>query len=326
MNRNNNLNPRTLVYTPTECSNAYVEHAKRIAANPGLTWGVGKIDRVTIPMRCPDVVSIVARAGHGKSSLSAYLIRKTAKELITREAVNECVVYASLEQNVEEIEAFFQLDGTYNVTDFAFGRVPIDVITTGAVKRIGNPIWMLGKSMNRRRQSPPMTIDNIYRAVETIETDYKIKPILIVIDYIQIVPVEHARERYEQVGEAIARAKTDLAPDSGCPVVLCVQAGRQVDARDSKVPGPADCQHSSAIEQASDKGFGLWRPALTEPLDNPAGKRSFVEVGNEKIPVTQQTLIMKMWKQRFAAAGHMWALSFAPEYVRLAELELRDYD
>lgn len=310
---------RKLIHTPSESATEYVAYADGLSKSKGLTWGVKSLDEAMIPLHPGDVCGIIARPGHGKSSLAAFLARKTAKDILAREAdTKECVVYVTFEQSTEEIEAFFQIDqGQYSVTDFAWGKVDLDVIRRGAVRRVGLPVWLMGKSMARRGSLPRMTVENVYRGLETIEHDYKIKPVLIVLDYIQIVPVDRAQDRVNQVSEAINRSKTDLAMNVGCPVVICVQADRGVDKYASKVPTSSDCQWSSAIEQASDKLFGIWRPALTQD------EGSSVRVNGTEIAVTDSLLIAKLLKQRFAAAGKLFALHFAPEYIKLADLELR---
>lgn len=63
--------------------------------------------------------------------------------------------------------------------------------------------------------------------------------------------------------EAVNKAK-DLAISFGCPVVLGVQAGRQILDREYKLPRIDDGQESSNIEQSSDKVISLWYPIKTE--------------------------------------------------------------
>jgi ABC-type uncharacterized transport system ATPase subunit len=79
-------------------------------------------------------------------------------------------------------------------------------------------------------------------------------------------------------------------------------------------------EFTQQIEQAADKLLGIWRPCLTELADAPPVDYAD---GRPPAPITQQLLIAKLLKQRMEAAGHVFALHFAPEYVRLADLELR---
>lgn len=290
-------------------------YAEALQKAPGIKWGVPSMDRTIIPMHPGDVVGIIARPGHGKSTLSAHVARTEAKRI--REAgkqESECVVYVTFEQATEEIEAMFQAGPRYSVTDLAWGKADIEEVKRGAVERMRLPIWLMGESLSRRKQTPRMTVDTVYSALQGMEDEYHIKPTLIVFDYIQIVPVERQMERVQQVGEAIVRSK-ELARYVGAPILMCVQASRAVDGRIDKIPTAADCQWASAIEQASDKLLGIWRPALTEE----AG--SAIEVNGKDYTVSQRLFVAKLLKQRMASAGHIFPMLFAPELVRLSDIE-----
>lgn len=313
---------RALVHTPADLAVEFVTYAESLRQNAGVTWGVPSMDKVIIPMRPGDVVGIIGRPGHGKSTLSAYLARQTAKQLATNGRSDRSVVYVTFEQSIEEIEAMFEADehGGVSVTDIAWGRADLDDLRRRSVERLMLPVALIGKSQSRRKRTPRMTIENVYHALRTFEEDYLTKPELIVLDYIQIVPVDGARDRVTQVGDAINASK-ELAIDCGCPIVICVQAKVDVDRYALKIPGAGDTQWASAIGQVCDKEISMWRPALTEP------EGSTIDLGDGKqIKVSQSLMIARLSKQRMAPAGYTFILNFAPEYVRLADMELRYID
>jgi len=47
----------------------YLQWAEVIQSDPGIQFGISCIDKLVIPMRPGDLVSIIARPGHGKTSL-----------------------------------------------------------------------------------------------------------------------------------------------------------------------------------------------------------------------------------------------------------------
>lgn len=312
---------RTLVHTPADLAVEFIDYAKQIRANPGITWGVPSMDKVMIPMRPGDVVGIIARPGHGKSTMSAYLSRRIGKQIASNGEKGRCVVYVTFEQSVEEIEAMFEIDAEagYNLNDIAWGRADLDKMIGNSVKRLSLPVVMIGKSQSRRRQTMRMTVENVYKALASLEDDYGVKPSLVVLDYIQIIPVDSARDRVTQVGEAIVRSK-ELAIDIGAPIVFCVQANRKVDDYGEKIPGANDCQWASAIEQTADKLIGIWRPVLTEDED------AVINMNGKEIKITQNLFIARLLKQRMAIAGQTFVLNFAPEFVRLSDMELHHAD
>lgn len=312
-----NTDFRSLIHTPADLAVEFIDYARKVRDNPGIAWGVPSIDRVMIPMRPGDVVGILARPGHGKSTMAAYLARHTAKRITAAGDDKSCVAYVTFEQSIEEMESMFEIDADagYDLTDVAWGRADIDAMIRNSVKRLSLPVVLIGKSQSRRKATPRMTVDNVYRALAALETDYSVKPSLVVLDYIQIIPVDKPSDRVAQVGEAIVRSK-ELAIDIGAPVVFCVQAGRRVDDYGEKIPTAADCQWASAIEQTADKLIGIWRPVLTEDPD------AVLNMAGREVKITQTLFIARLLKQRMAQAGQTFILNFAPQFVRLSDMEL----
>jgi len=317
---------RVLVHTPAELATEYVAWAERIQRDPGIPFGVQAIDQRVIPMRPGDLVSIIARPGHGKTSLLAYFAREHAKRIIANGAAeHEAVVYVTWEQSAEELEAFFQADGEHSISDIAWGRADLDVIKRQAVKRANVPIWVIGHGIGRaNKRAPRMTPEAVLSAIETMEEDFNVEPVLMLFDYMQLIPVPGVRDRIQQVTEVPICIK-ELALRIGTPAIVGVQARRDVDDRREKIPQLRDAQWASSIEQTSDKVFGLWRPCQTE---EPGTTLSIMGTPGVHT-VNDRLLIIRMLKQRGEQGRHTWAMHFDPAYLRLAELETRqgvDFD
>ena len=306
------LDVRTLVHTPAELAREYVEWAERIRDNAGIRWNVPTIDEHVIPMRPGEEIAIIARPGQGKTSLLAYFARETAK----RAKEGEAVVYVTWEQSAEELEAFFQTDGKYSISDIAWGRADLEAVRKQAVKRAAVPIWVIGHGIGRAGQKAPrMTPDVVLGAIETMQADFGIRPVLMLFDYMQLIPVDNARDRIQQVTEVPHRIK-ELALRVGAPAIVGVQASRAVDEREIKLPEMQDAQWASSIEQTCDKVFSLWRPFQTEDVDE-------VQVGDDWYQVNERLLLVRMLKQRGDKGRWTWGLYFQPEYLKLGELERR---
>lgn len=310
---------RALVHTPAELATEFIQWAERIQNDPGIKFGVDVIDKHVIPMRPGELISFIARPGHGKTSLLAYFARHQAQRIQARNGTNaEVVVYVTWEQSAEELESFFAADGTYSMTDVAWGRVDLEQLKRRAVKRAGVPIWVIGHGIGRAGQKMPrMTPDVVLGAIESMFVDYKVRPSLMLFDYMQLIPVSHARDRIQQVTEVPILVK-ELALRVGAPAVVGVQARREVDLRDEKIPEMRDAQWASSIEQTSDKVFGLWRPFQTEE----PGK--LVMLGNDSFTVNEKLMIIRLLKQRGDRGRRTWGMYFDPAYLKLAEMELRN--
>lgn len=307
---------RLFLHSPADAAQSYVQWAEKLKEEPGITYGC-ILDKFLIPLHPGDLMAVVARPGHGKSSWMAYMARKTAQDIVDRGAEDEVVIYASWEQPVEEIEAFFESGDTYSSTDMAWGRVPLDVIKRKAVKRGGLPIWYIGKSLRHAHvKKPPMYIDTVYEAIGAMRYEYGLKPALICLDYIQKIPVHKGYKRYEQVTEAVFDTK-NLLMDIGAPGIAGVQARREVDSYGDQIPTMSDAQHSSAIEQEADKQIGIWRPIKTHDPE----KHKYIEVGGHEIKNTESLFVIRLLKQRFERGYGTFAVNFIPE-----TLEVYDYD
>ena len=158
---------------------------------------------------------------------------------------------------------------------------------------------------------PRMTTDTVMEAIRTIRLDFGYKPTLLLFDYLQIIPVTHARDRVQQVSEVPILVK-ELALQIGAPAIAGVQATRAVDQREVKIPEMSDAMWAAAIEQTADKIFGLWRPWQTED----PGKIIRLLDGRE-YPVSETLLVIRLLKQRGDRGRHTWAMYFDPAYLKL---------
>jgi replicative DNA helicase len=312
---------RELVHAPADLALEYVQWAKSLRGARQVPFGIPIVDAKVVPFHPGDMVVFCARPGHAKTSILAYLARAEAKRITERGETDRVVVYVTFEQVAEEIESVFQLSDSFTASDLVWGRVPIEDVERNALKRAALPIFIIGNSLARTgANSPRMYPEIVFQAIESLEADYKVKPSLILIDYIQLIPVPHQADRHKQVIEAAYRVK-EIAQRVGCPAAVAVQARREVDSRDVKIPGLWDAQWSSAIEQTADKFFSLWRPWLTESHIDEFGNPTTVTIDNDTYPVTKQLLVMSMLKQRFEDGRHTWGLHFDPRYLKLCAIE-----
>lgn len=313
-------------HTPGELAQNYVRWAQSIKDSPGITWGIPMIDERVIPMRPGDFTALVARPGHCKSTMLAYLAKREAQQIVARGAFGrEAVVFCTWEGSAEEIENFWVADGEFSSSDVAWGRVPMETIKRKMAKRAQFPVWTIGYSIaNAGKIQPRMYLPNVLDAIDGMERDFGVRPTLLLFDYLQLIPVEGTKDKHSQVLQAPFLIK-DLALRVGAPAVAAVQAKVDVDRRDDKIPDEDDCQWSSAINQTADKQFGLWRPCKTERAFLPSGEPNRIDhgdrCGNDGYEVTESLFFMRMTKQRWERARITWALHLAPQWLRLAAME-----
>ena len=109
---------RGLFHKPDQLSAQYVQFIESIRKGGNVDWGVPAMDTYgkIVPMRPGEVAGIIGRPGHGKSSIAAYLAKHNANKIIAEGRTNEeCIVFVTYEQSVEELEAFFQAGEDYSL-------------------------------------------------------------------------------------------------------------------------------------------------------------------------------------------------------------------
>ena len=302
------------LHPPAQSTTRYVQWYEKLLNTPGIDYGC-ILDKRIIPLHPGDLMAVVARPGHGKSSFMAYMAKRTASRIVESKQENKCIVYVSWEQPIEELEAFFQSGINYNSTDLAWGRVPLDLVKEHSIKRINLPIWMIGYSIGDADQKkPPMTIDLVYETIRVIKYEYGLEPELVLLDYLQIIPITGKRvERVEQVTEATINSK-HLAKELGVGIIAGVQASRQADKHKESPPTMDEAQWSSAIEQTADKQISLLKASKALELG------SYIDVGGSEYQVDDGLLIIKLLKQRFDSGTGIWPVHFEPQ-----TLTIRDY-
>jgi replicative DNA helicase len=194
------------------------------------------------------------------------------------------------------------------------------LLRTAANRRAQSPIWIIGHSQTEFAKvgsaRPRMTMTDAFRAMELIcsgkITGIKQKPRLVVLDYLQRIRPDSrdGGTRREQQMEAVNKAK-DMSVTFGCPVMLGVQAGRQVMERDNKLPTIDDAQETSNVEQSADKFLSVWYPIKTEK----AG--SFMD----GVPVTPNLLVIGLLKQKNGPAPLTYKCFVDPEKIIVGSLK-----
>lgn len=317
------------VHSPADLAVEAVEYYQRIMSGGGIRWGIPMIDEVVSPLLPEDVAGILGRPGSGKTTLLLNRLWVTAESIRAENLPHDprCVVLVTWETSPEGMAA--ALFGAMNAagrssTEFYRGEVDMDTVTEWANRLASLPLWIIGTGVSRGgTHLPPLTPGIVFKVLGTMEQtwDSHPHPVLLGYDYLQMVPPdERGQKRNEQV-EAAMRGVKDLTVRMGCPAWLAIQASREVDDMKIKCPTEAHGYYSAVIEQVLDYGYGIWRMSKTEPPG------SIVEFGGHRIQMTAETsdlFALMLWKQKKGRGDrHEWLLTFRPQFLRLAELELR---
>lgn len=317
-------NIQRFLHSPARAvTHALSEFEERKNALYRLTWGVKTLDEYLIPMMKGDLVSLVARPGHGKTSAMIHLAKRGSKachELAEQgTGFNYVVVYVTWETTVEEfIGLMAAQESGQSLEDIARGIADLQKIKDVAVGNISNRIYIIGKSSDHRHRSyTPITLATVDYILRDLHEQGKV-PLMVLLDYLQKIPGSAmGMDKRELVEDNVSRCK-DIALNHATPVIVGVQGKRNIDDQTSevKIPTLSDAQWSSAIEQDTDKMMGLTRPILYME------EGSLIEdpVNSRTVEVTYNLMILKVVKQRWGKVGRTFAMHFDPEKIVLGDV------
>ncbi|WP_409250658.1 replicative DNA helicase [Bacillus sp. SCS-153A] len=103
------------------------------------------------------------------------------------------------------------------------------------------------------------TLDSIRARIQKTRRENENAPYLVVIDYLQLIPVEGKFERHDLAIGAITRELKLLAKQYQVPIILLSQLSRAVEQRGDKRPMMSDLRDSGSIEQDADIVMLLYR-------------------------------------------------------------------
>lgn len=318
-----NAQTDTLIFSPAEAAKLAFQTLEdlRQSKTSGLKTGIAPLDKVMMPMRPGDLISVLGYTSWYKSGLMNWFLKSACPQCLT----GDVVVKVTWEDSVEEETLrWISADAGVSVSSLIRGDVKDWSILSEAYKnRLQTPLWIVGHSSQLNAQSgrtrPRLTMTDTLSAVQYIAsgaTDQKYRVRLIVLDYLQRIRPDRGdgETRREQMMEAVNRAK-DLAVQVGCPVVLGVQTGRQVLDRESKQPQLDDGAETSNIEQSSTAVLSVWYPIKTEEVND------VIDIAGQRVKVTPNILAVSLLKQKLGPAPVTLPLYVDPERNIVAGLQ-----
>lgn len=317
----------SILFTPEEAGAATVNLLKerRENKNFAVPFGLRSMDTEDkdgngyVPLMRGEVESVIARPGHGKTGTMVARARARA-EFLKSHGLDKtrAVVYVTLEQSIEELNAFnIAADRRMSITGMAKGEITDaewKVCLEEGMKRRYVPIWNIGYSSSAGRKQIRVDVDGIEGALRLILDQHHMTIDLVFIDYLQRIPYDRAESKNIGVSDNLDAIKTMALAKLHFPCVVGVQAGRDVDERADPIPGDADGQWTSNIEQTSDHIISLVRPRKY--------RREGEKFGSTIVQGHSQILISVL-KQKMGASNFARWEYYDPVYNKLDELELQ---
>lgn len=319
-----------LVFTPLEASNAGEEYVNWRKSNEGggmplyIPSMEFKNDEGFIPVLPGELISIIARPGHGKTGFMLRWARERAKALQEQAkagnetAAKSVVVYVTLEQKVEELRLFHvAAENKISMSEMASGQMKDWGGVTKGLRNLHTvPLWFIGRSMQRRKHKTQLNEENIYQALSEIEQWQDEEQVQIIdsvyVDYLQKF---RSKENFVEYYSGLMNTLASWAGDFMTRMILGVQAKREVDKRETPIPLMDDGQWTSTIEQFSDGVLSLVRPSL------------YPNTTFDGVTVSgRNQLLVSCLKRKLGPANFKGWVSFDPKYNKLNDAEVKAYN
>lgn len=325
-----------IVFTPLEASNATEKYVNQIQEGDedGMPLYIPKMEynpktkKGFLPVKRGEAITVLGRPGSGKTGFMLRWARMRAKHLRdqakegNKVAANSVVLYFTMEQMVEELKLFHvAAEEGISATDIANGRLQEETWTQVTKSLRGmhtTPLWLAGKSIDRRKDKIRLTEEALRGALSSIEKwrgdEIETQLDSVYVDYLQRFRSD-GRDWVQFYGDTFNGLK-EMAGDFATRMIVGVQAKREVDKYEVPIPQMDDGQWTSGIEQQSDGMISVVRP-----IQYKAKGETFDDV----VVTSHKHMVVTVLKRKLGPANFNDWVEFDPEYNRLDEQELKHY-
>lgn len=335
-----NAKNRAYSKTPADLAALLVQFDAKVRRGDvrSLRTGIAPVDAAVRTMWQGSLTLVVGRPSNRKSSLLKHMARLECQRIVAEgRQGRECVVFLTLEES--DLKVALALAGApFGPLDIVEGRVPPDVIRLWQDRILELPVMTVGHERTDLSRAavpkpPPLTVEQAYREAEQMVADLERQPAALFVDYVQKAAVETRREteKAQRVAYAVGQI-VEIAKGLNVPAVVAAQAGREVDKMTPPLPGLADVQWSSQLEQDADVFLSLWYPCKLEREHRGrveaaiAARSGVMDFTNGKLTASRlfepDVMVIGCRKQRDAVGGQCWATKVDPVAGVFSDLEI----
>lgn len=262
-----------------ETFNANLHSKKR-----GLRTGFENLDRVTGGLAMPSVTVIGAYSSTGKTAFALNVAMNHG----------ENIAFFSLEMNVDKIIERL----VSSRLRIPYGKVQRRDISFDEAKDIE---WLMSDLRKRKFA----IFDNAYYVEQHESAVARLKPSLVMVDYLQLVRSHHKAENRRALTDHVSHSYQAMAKRHNCVIVLLSQFSRPQKAAKKHRPTMSDLKESGGIENDADYVCILHRDYV-------------LQKGSKDIREEDGYLLVD--KNRYGMTGEI-RLEFTGKYQQFHEVE-----
>ena len=279
----------------------------------GVPTGLSDLDGRLGGLHKSDLVIIAGRPSMGKTALATNIAFNAARK-IQEDGKKSCVAFFSLEMSSEQLSTrIIAEQSRIKSNDIRRGKISEEqfdkfIETSKNISEL--PLYI--------DETPAISIAALSNRARRIKRLSGLD--LIVIDYIQLMRANFAREgRVQEISE-ITQGLKALAKELSVPVLALSQLSRAVEQRDDKKPQLSDLRESGSIEQDADVVMFVYRESYY--LQNKEPRPATVEHAEWQAKMNEVAHLAELiiQKQRHGPTGTVM-LEFEAMFTKFKDLQ-----
>ncbi len=311
------------IHSPHQIGMAGYEAAKLAAEKKSLGIDLDisgtDIKSYFAPLLPWEICAIQAQTSHGKTYFKDWWLKQVVKQFRAQKR-DQIIIDVHLEETIEAV-AFAEYGQRLGVrpADLARGSYTDWKKMKGIMTDMdGIPIWHVGVSAGDPEDTPPLTLSNIYRAVDALKdgkvTGEKWDIGLVSVDYLQALPIDPENQKAKRENQRRLQVAADvfrlraMTAHLECPILVPLQAKQKLEGNSPPyfIPGTYDGSESMAIATRFDRIISLWMPSQSH---SELIGSEIVGKDGRRVSVTQKNAWLKINKQRGGLpSGKAWEL------------------
>ncbi|WP_421383328.1 replicative DNA helicase [Bacillus salacetis] len=216
----------------------------------GIPSGYERLDGLTGGFKPGELVIVAGRPSMGKTALVLNLAYNAATK-------GTVVDFFSLEMS--EVQLYQRLISRMTYIDASKWQNPSQIFSEKEIHKANEALNTCYNMPFQIHDQGRLTLDEIRARIQKTRRENENAPCLVVIDYLQLIPIEGKFERHDLAIGAITRELKQMAKQYKVPIILLSQLSRSVEQRQDKRPMMSDLRDSGSIEQDADIVMLLYR-------------------------------------------------------------------
>ena len=279
----------------------------------GVPSGLSELDNRLGGLHKSDLVIIAGRPSMGKTALATNIAFNAAKK-IQEDGKDSCVAFFSLEMSSEQLSTrIIAEQSRIKSNDIRRGKISEEqfdkfIETSKNISEL--PLYI--------DETPAISVAALSTRARRIKRKHGLE--LIVIDYIQLMRANYARDgRVQEISE-ITQGLKALAKELSVPVLALSQLSRAVEQRDDKKPLLSDLRESGSIEQDADVVMFVYRESYY--LQGKEPRPATVEHAEWQAKMNEVSHLAELiiGKQRHGPTGNIM-LEFEAMFTKFKDLQ-----